>query len=54
MRHIITKHIDILRTRHLRTLIIKQAQAHTEDLRLSNKSRLISKGSALVKFEYLN
>jgi len=54
MRHMITRHTDIPGTRHLRALIMKQAQAHAEDLRLSNESRLISKGSALVRFEYLN
>jgi hypothetical protein len=54
IRHMITKRTDILGTRHLYTLIIKQAQAHAKDLRLSNKSRLISKGFALVKFKYLN
>jgi hypothetical protein len=54
IRHMITRHTNIPETRNLRALIIKQAQAHAEDLRLSNKSRLISKGSALVKFKYLN
>jgi hypothetical protein len=33
---------------------MQQAQAHVEDLRLDTESRLICKGSALVRFEYLN
>jgi hypothetical protein len=32
---------------------MQQAQAHAEDLRLDTESRLICKGSALVRFEYL-
>jgi hypothetical protein len=54
IRHMITRRTDILEIRHLYILIIKQAQAHAKDLRLSNKSRLISKGFALVRFKYLN
>jgi hypothetical protein len=32
---------------------MQQAQAHAEDLRLDTESRLICKGSALIRFEYL-
>lgn len=32
---------------------MKQAQAHVEDLRLDTERRLICKGSALVRFEFL-
>jgi hypothetical protein len=34
-------------------LTIRQEQAHVEDLRLNTKRRLIYKGAALVRFEYL-
>ena len=33
---------------------MQQAQAHVEDLRLDTERRLTCKGSALVRFEYLN
>ena len=35
-------------------MLIMQAQAHAEDLRLDTERRLICKGSALVRFEFLN
>jgi hypothetical protein len=52
-KHIRSKYTKILKARLLRKLIMQQAQAHTEDLRLNTKSQLICKGSALVKFKYL-
>jgi hypothetical protein len=52
-KHIRSRHTEIPGARLLRELTIQQAQAHTEDLRLNTKSRLICKGSAFVRFEYL-
>jgi hypothetical protein len=52
-KHIRSRHTEILRARLLRELTMQQAQAHAEDLRLNTKSRLIYKGSALIKFKYL-
>jgi len=48
------RHTEILGAILSRALTMQQALAHAEDLRLDTKSRLICKGSALVKFEYLN
>jgi hypothetical protein len=48
-----SRHTEILRARLWHTLTMQQSQAHTEDLRLDTESRLICKGSALVRFEYL-
>jgi spore coat polysaccharide biosynthesis protein SpsF (cytidylyltransferase family) len=52
-KHIRSRHTEILRARLLRKLTIQQAQAYAKDLRLNTKSRLIYKGSALVRFKYL-
>jgi hypothetical protein len=51
MKH---KHTEITGAIPLRALTMQQALAHTEDLRLDTESRLICKGSALVRFENLN
>jgi hypothetical protein len=52
-KHIRSRHIEILGARLLRKLTMQQAQAHAEDLRLNIESRLIYKGSTLVRFKYL-
>jgi hypothetical protein len=48
-----SRHTEILRARLWHALTMQQSQAHAEDLRLDIESRLICKGSALVRFEYL-
>jgi hypothetical protein len=52
-KHIRSRYTEILGARLLHKLTMQQAQAHAEDLRLNTKSRLICKGSALVRFKYL-
>lgn len=47
------RHTEIPGAIFLRALTMQQL-AHAEDLRLGTESRLICKGSALVRFEYLN
>jgi len=53
-RHMKCRHTKILRAILSRALTIQQALAHAKDLRLNTKSRLICKGSTLIRFEYLN
>jgi hypothetical protein len=53
-RHIKRRYTEIPGAILLRALTMQQALAYAEDLRLDTKSRLICKGSAFVKFEYLN
>jgi hypothetical protein len=53
-RHIKRKYTKILRAILLCVLTMQQALAYAEDLRLNTKSQLICKGSALVRFKYLN
>jgi hypothetical protein len=52
-KHMRSRHTGILGARLSSELTMQQAQAHAEDLRLDTESRLICKGSALVRFEYL-
>jgi hypothetical protein len=53
-RHKKRRHTEIPGAILSRALTMQQALAYAEDLRLDTESRLICKGSALVRFEYLN